>query len=83
MEPAYPFTLTQQDHALIGELAEIIGQIDSIMIETVVRLEKRPSHEEEDGLWRSIQSRCLGRRDQKNTCTSLRYRSSSRLQRPM
>src|SRR5260221_3776161 len=42
MEPAYPFTLTQQDHALIGELAEIIGQIDSIMIETVVRLENDP-----------------------------------------
>jgi hypothetical protein len=42
MEPAYPLALTQQDHALIGELAEIIGQIDSIMIETVARLRNDP-----------------------------------------
>jgi hypothetical protein len=42
MEPAYPLALTQQDHALIGELAEIIGQIDSTMIETVAHLRNDP-----------------------------------------
>jgi len=30
--------LTEQEHALIGELVEIMGQTDDIMIRTVARL---------------------------------------------
>src|ERR1700680_3611259 len=38
MEPAYPLVLTNQEHALIGELVEIMGLADDIMIRTVARL---------------------------------------------
>jgi hypothetical protein len=38
MEPARPLVLTDQEHALIGELVEIIGLTDDIMVQTVARL---------------------------------------------
>jgi len=40
MEPAIPLVLTQQEHALIGEMVEIVGQRDEIMIGTVTRLDQ-------------------------------------------
>ena len=40
MEPATPLVLTSDEHAMIGELVEIMGQIDDTMIETVGRLLK-------------------------------------------
>ena len=40
MEAAYPLALTQQDHALIGELAEIIGQIDDITQQNAALVEQ-------------------------------------------
>lgn len=38
MEPATPLVLTTEQHAMIGELVEIMGQVDDIMIQTVGRL---------------------------------------------
>lgn len=38
MEPAYPIVLTSQEHALLGELVEIMGQTDNILVGTVARL---------------------------------------------
>ena len=38
MDPARPLVLTDHDHALIGELVEIINQIDDLMIQTVAHL---------------------------------------------
>jgi hypothetical protein len=38
VEPASPLVLTKEQHALIGELIEIMGQVDDIMIQTVRRL---------------------------------------------
>jgi len=38
MEPAYPLVLTSEEHALLGELVEIMGQIDDILLGTVTRL---------------------------------------------
>src|SRR6266480_3480109 len=40
MEPAIPLVLTQEEHALIGEMVEIIGQRDEIMIGTIMRLDQ-------------------------------------------
>lgn len=38
MEPAHPLVLTPQEHALLGETIEIMGQVESILITTVGRL---------------------------------------------
>src|SRR6266446_1078776 len=38
MKPAYPIVLTSQDHALLGEVVEIMGQTDDIIVGTVARL---------------------------------------------
>jgi hypothetical protein len=38
VEPASPLVLTKEQHAFIGELIEILGQVDEIMIQTVGRL---------------------------------------------
>jgi hypothetical protein len=38
MEPAYPIVLTSQEHALLGEIVEIMGQSDNILLGTVARL---------------------------------------------
>jgi hypothetical protein len=40
MEPAYPLVLTDQGHALVGEMVEIIELADHTMIETVGRLDE-------------------------------------------
>ena len=40
MEPAYPLVLTDQGHALVGEMVEILGLTDHVMIETVARLDQ-------------------------------------------
>jgi hypothetical protein len=38
MEPAYPIVLTSEQHALLGEIVEIMGQTDNILLGTVARL---------------------------------------------
>jgi hypothetical protein len=38
MKPATPLVLTAKEHAMIGELVEIMGQVDHTMIQTVGRL---------------------------------------------
>jgi hypothetical protein len=38
MEPATPLVLTKDDHAFIGEIVEIMGQVDHTMVRTVGRL---------------------------------------------
>lgn len=38
MEPAFPLVLTNDDHRLIGEIVEIMGQVDEIVIQMIARL---------------------------------------------
>jgi hypothetical protein len=38
MEPAYPIVPTSEQHALLGEIVEIMGQTDNILLGTVARL---------------------------------------------
>src|ERR1019366_7889193 len=35
IEPARPLVLTTEQHALLGELVEIMGQVESMLIESV------------------------------------------------
>jgi hypothetical protein len=35
IEPARPLVLTTEQHALLGELVEIMGQVESVLIESV------------------------------------------------
>jgi hypothetical protein len=41
MEPAYPLALTKDQHVLIGEIVEILGITDQIMMETVKPLNQQ------------------------------------------
>lgn len=50
MEPAYPLQLTKDQHVLIGEIVEILGQCDHIMIQTIIPLDQQAANEMKQSL---------------------------------